>query len=307
MTGYDGYHELYAYIWSCPVNTINPLQCDLITSNGYGNPDKISATIISSAYLPQTYVPTPFQVVAGTLPIPTGVINQFIQISDSSNINNGVQRYDGNLFSSRPITVIILMPSILRSTYDIRLNIDYLSLVATGVDAVGSPILKNNIIQTIDIYSLQSNLLYVPKDIFDAGCGAQQTCLTLPACNNTLGCDGFSIPSSILVNSLPANGYKFSMSYRIGVPTANGPGSARKLLQFTTVENRQQPTTGGFIFTLKVDNLIIPKQTCTSTDKSINLNNKQSLNIIVITYSIMLIVYISISTLIFVCNFFNQK
>ncbi len=248
----DTSHSLYINTYTCPSSTSTG--CVLTNQNSANNADVVSATIKDSSYTTGTTVTqSPFTVQAGFLATPTSGVTTFSALS-YSNGTNGTQAFDGNLFVGQPVSLMILMPSALQATYDLRLNVASTNFTIYALDTQGNRI-SNAVIPSIDFTALQNSLLYSPKNTYDntAVCGASGAyCAKLPACNAILGCDGVSFSSTILKSLLPANGYQFVMSYRIGLPNANGQAANGRTLQSynpgddTTADPTNQPDRQAF-------------------------------------------------------------
>lgn len=238
----DGYHEFFVNNYNCPLNRVNDASCALVTASQFNLPDQVSATIVTSQYLENKITANPFSVETGFLPLPESSLGAISLVTVAPGAAAGLLRYDGNLFSSQPITVVIQLPANIRFTYDLRLNIIAANLTFIPLDNFGVPLSNSTLGRTFA--DIRTRLKYTTKNDFDAGCGARSECRKLPACLNTLGCDGFSIPAAQLKLLFPANGYRFSLSYAIALsaigPAASAlmaPGlpqavpSARRLLQ----------------------------------------------------------------------------
>lgn len=196
----------------------------------FGYPDQIKTTIVNSNYLAQSLDTNPFQVRNGFLPTPTSPVSLFQQLN-----SNALKAFDGNIFSNQPLTVMILLPDAIRPRYDLRLLIKPANMTIYPLDALGRQLNSSTSGYTgrnsIDWSDIALSTLFTTKNAFDDGCGAQLTCGRLNACNGILGCDGFSVPVAQLKSLMPANGYRFQLSYRIGLPNPDGsPASARQLL-----------------------------------------------------------------------------
>lgn len=238
----DAYHEFYVNNYNCPVTRINDAQCALITSSQFNLPDQIKATIVTSQYLENKVAFNPFFVQAGFLPTPIASLGSASLVTPALGQQFGLLRYEGNLYSSQPLTVIIQLPSQSVNNYDLRLVIDFNNVTFTPLDQAGVP-LVNSTLQR-NFASFRSSLLYTTKNDFDAGCGRDGSCKLLPACLNIKGCDGFSIGAVQLRQLIPANGYRFNLNYRVdlgGINSITGP--ARRLLQ-----TRQSLQNAGQIF-----------------------------------------------------------
>ena len=182
----------------------------------------------------------PFDVSAGILPFPAAAAAQINVLSSTFGVTNGLQRFDANLFQRQPLTIMIQLPPAVRNLFDLRINNIGTDVQITPIDSFGNTLPSTGITGN----QLAPNLLYVSKNVFDAGCGAANTCLKLPACNNILGCDGFSVPSSFLSSRINGNGFQFQISYRVGLTNSNGSppnaaalSSRRRLLQLSSSNN----------------------------------------------------------------------
>lgn len=197
-----------------------------------------TATILNSEYLSSEIFVNPFSVSAGFLPIPTSTIDSFTSLSTNNNIT-GIRRFSGNIFQQLPINVAVLLPTGSRDRYDLRLKLASNNMTIFGVDIFGNRLPGQ---PSIDWSVIATSTLYTSKTAFDAGCGAQQSCLKLPLCNNIPGCDGFSIPTRLLQNLLPANGYEFVMNYIIDldtIPTSGAFAQELAVPQRTLLSNKR--------------------------------------------------------------------
>lgn len=283
----DGVHNVFVSLRSCPVGGGGGggAACKPAELSPSGAPDLYSTVVKTSAYLAQSVAANPFSVAVGFLPTPNSPQSAFQLLStagSSSSSSSGqfgqVRQFDGNVGANQPATVAVLLPVALRTLYDLRLQLLNCSVVALdaegrrlGFDSNGSPLPEYSA-KTSALYREFANaLLYTAKDEFDAGCGARQSCFLLPACENSIGCDGFSVPVQQLRNLLPGNGYGFSVTYRIGLTNADGsPPNARidagRQLLAAGQDGEQQTYEGSMFFALQVDGESVTLENSTNND-----------------------------------------
>lgn len=233
----DAYHEFYVNNYNCPVARVNDASCALITASQFNLPDQIRATIVTSQYLENRVAINPFFVQAGFLPTPIASLGSASLVTVAPGDQFGLLKYEGNLFSSQPLTVVIQLPALSVFDYDLRLMLEYDNVTFTPLDQAGVPIGNSTLVR--NFASFRSSLLYTSKTDFDAGCGADGSCKLLPACLGVRGCDGFSIGSVQLKALVPANGYRFALNYRVDVSRV-GPASRRLLQQRTSLRDAGQ-------------------------------------------------------------------
>jgi len=237
-TSLDGVHTVNLNIYVCPANS-SSLSCVLSNPTPQNTASIVTANIQTNDFLSTSVTSNPFQALGGFLPTPTSAANTYIPLQDlfSSGVTSNTTFFDGNLFSSQPINVLILLPASNNLDLDLRLEIKPGNITIYPLDRLARRLITSTHL-SLDWASLAPNVLYTTKNAYDDGCGLAGSCQTMPACANIRGCDGFSIPSSILTTLMPANGYEFQLHYRVGLPNPDGsPGSARKLLQLNTVDD----------------------------------------------------------------------
>lgn len=242
-TALDGKHSVFVNVYSCPATRANDNFCGLIVNSAFNAPDQITATIQTNQYSLQTSTLNPFQVQGGILPYATAPISSFSSISDTYFYPSGLFKYDYNLFSSLPLTVIITFPTqVMQQTFDLRIQIDTNNFTLTPIDTQGNIIVGKPV---LNYASIRNSVTYTTKNDFDNGCGAANRCAKLPACtaNGLLGCDGFSISTSVLRNLATGNGYQLSINYKIGLTNPSGATpNARTLLAFESMMSATTPT-----------------------------------------------------------------
>lgn len=245
---YNALHRFWVYAWNCPDVRLNDELCLPISNSPLGYPDEVKVTTRSSHYLTQSLSNNPFSVQAGFLPFPTASLDGF---------TNGSSSYDGNLYSQQPVTPVILLPPDIRSVYDLHLNNASDQFVVLALNALGQPYVPGEIpVWRLTYQDLRPGLLYTAKvDYQTSDCASTQSCVLLPACVGIPGCDGLSIPVSFLRQLMPANGYRFSVQYEIGLPT--GKPASRRLLQ---LGQNETTSTGLLTFDLMFD--VLDTQQC---------------------------------------------
>ena len=235
-TAMDGYHSLWVNSYACTANTSPLSGCVLANQNSNNFPDQIQATIKDSVYNSAVTInANPFQVFAGFLPFPTAGISTFQPLTSTNGTANATQFFDGNIFVGQPITPIIYLTSQLQSTVDLRMLIAQSNMTIYALDSLGNR-MTNAAVNKLDFATLQTSLLYVPKNLYDnsATCGnTGQFCQKLPACSGILGCDGVSFSSVILKQYMPAVGYQFVIQFAEVLPYTTG----RMLLSYNEDDN----------------------------------------------------------------------
>jgi hypothetical protein len=132
------------------------------------------------------------------------------------------------------------MPPATQNTIDLRLLTLPGNITFTALDALGNTLSS----PVLDWSRIAVSTLYTTKNAYDAKCGAENTCSTMPACADVIGCDGFSVPAAILKQLLPANGYRITLAFRVNTIVA---AQSRQLLQTTTEESDDVSFTIRFI------------------------------------------------------------
>jgi hypothetical protein len=236
----DGLHTVFANVYECDASN----QCQLANQSPFGYPDQIQTTIISSNYLAQSIETNPFRVAGGFLPTPFSTLSSFNQLTDTVSPQGSPKRFDGNIFSNQPVTISVVLPPEIRTTYDLRLQLSSGNITIYPLNQVGARLGTSGTFNgtaydttgytgraSLDFSDIALATLFTPKNAYDDGCGAQLTCQKLSACNNIIGCDGFSVPVSQLRALMDANGYEFALTYKIGLTNPDGsPPNARSLL-----------------------------------------------------------------------------
>lgn len=190
--------------------------CTDCNASPTGDYDLLNLRYTTSSY-PDNSIEHSFRVSGGLLPTPVSNLNQgkilgtdnptYINISES---RNQQLRWD------KTLTYFIVLDEEIRSTYQLDLINDFTftPLSANGDQIYTSPVL--------DYTTLSPYLSYVTRSTTNG--------LTIPACNNIIGCDGFAVPVIHLKDKSPASGYRVNINYRITLPTTHG----RRLLQVGT-------------------------------------------------------------------------
>lgn len=228
----DGVHLVHVNTYTCPIN--NTVSCTLTNSNPDNNADVLTARIASSD--PQDFSANvnPFQITFGVLPTPDSIATDYIPLGGTVS-NTTVRLFDGNVFNNEPLNVLMLAPVQTQNDVDLRLDIFPGNITIYALDVLAQRLPG---VAPLDWRDIAASTIYTTKNAFDDGCGAEGTCLKMPACSSILGCDGFSVPSAVLQERMPANGYEFELAYRIGLPNPDGsPPNARRLLALTTVSD----------------------------------------------------------------------
>lgn len=124
------------------------------------------------------------------------------------------------------------------------------------LDALGNVIDR----PSLDWSRIAVSTLYTTKNAFDNGCGAANTCSIMPACLNIPGCDGFSVPSAILQQLLPANGYRINLAFRVNPLLA--ASQSRQLLQVANGgETDQISFTVRIVANQTITTVVVPETT----------------------------------------------
>lgn len=226
-TNLNALHTVFFHRRACPLSQAQVETCPFVTANA----ESASAVILGSSFLDASTTVDGFFVQSGFLDTPTADLTNATALHTA---NETIVIQETSL-----ITVAAVMQLASRSTYSLRtkienaetrivpLNEDNLPLSAT-TGYVGKALLTYN--------DFRSSLLYVSKTQFDQGCGIEDACLSLPACQNILGCDGFSLPASSLLRLMPAPRYSVTLTYLVVLPQTQAAPAARRLLQSTGFE-----------------------------------------------------------------------
>jgi hypothetical protein len=242
---YDGLHRTFVYHKACI-----GASCTNTSQSISGTPDEIRTLVQTPVFAATSLTSNPFQVQGGFLPVPTADATQFRQLTDQAATPLGVNTFDGNVFSKLPVTIGVFMPAAQRSDFDLRLLIGSSNITVYPLDSTGARALSSSP-ASLDFADIRNSLLYTTKNAI-AQCAPGDVCNNIPACSGILGCDGFSIPVSQLIALMPANGYGFSVAYRVllpGVPNTGSLVSRRRLLQTA----QDQPTDGNVYFRIRVN------------------------------------------------------
>lgn len=245
-TELNGLHTIYVNVYDCDASN----ECSLANQSPFGYPDQIQTRIISSNYLAQSIASNPFRVAGGFLPTPFSQLDAFNRLTDNIDPTGAVRRFDGNVFSNQPVTIAVVLPQEIRNRYDLRLQLNAGNVTIYPLNPVGIRLGTTGTfngtvfdttgytgVESLDFSDIALATLFTPKNAYDDGCGAQLTCQKLSACNNILGCDGFSVPVAQLRSLMDANGYEFELTYKIGLTNPDGSTpNARTLL---SVDNEQ--------------------------------------------------------------------
>lgn len=235
-TNLNGIHSLELNSYVCPTGSTT-VGCVLSNPTADNSASTVTASITRNDFLSTTSTSNPFQAVGGFLPTPTSGPNTFMAMDDLFGDNTtNVNGFDGNLFSYQPLTVLLLLPTASQNAIDLRLELTPGNFTIYPVDRQAQRLSAG---QVLDWAMIAPNTIYTAKNAYDDGnCAVNGNCETMPACTGIRGCDGFSVPSSILLALSPANGYQFDLRYRVGLPNQDGtPGTARKLLQVNSVSD----------------------------------------------------------------------
>ncbi len=227
-TALDGKHIYYVNSYSCPQNRINDNYCALVVNSAYNYPDPVVATIQTSEYSLTTATLNGFEVQAGFLPYATAPLSSLNVISDTYYTPNGIYKFDPVMWNNLPMTVVIVYPTaLMQASYDLRMTIDT-TLTIVPTDPLGNVISSRPV---ITFPQIRASLTYTTKNDYDNGCGSASKCMKLPACNGILGCDGFTISTSILRSLSLGDGYQININYRVGLPNADGSTPNARTLQ----------------------------------------------------------------------------
>ncbi len=231
-TALNGIHSVLVNTYICPL-TSNTTGCTLSNTNPSNTPDAITASVIFSDAPEITANTNPFQVSSGFLPTPSSSASEYNALSNSFSNTTNVTRFDGTVYGGQPINLLVLLPASTQNDLDLRLETDYTNLTVRALDTLGD-LLPG--VQALNWPDVAASVIYTTKNVYDDGCGLTGLCSRMPACSSILGCDGFSLPSVILQQLRPANGYQFELSYRVGLPNPDGSvaSARRKLLALTT-------------------------------------------------------------------------
>lgn len=243
-TSLDGLHRVFVRHQAC-----NGGVCNITAQAALSTLDEIRTVVQTPVFSATSLSANPFQVQGGFLPVPTADSTQFRQLTDQPGTNSNVSTFDGNVFSRQPITIAVFMPAALRADYDLRLLINSGNTTIFPLDTNGLRV-TTSVPAFLDFSDIGNALLYTTKNAL-LQCAAGDVCANIPACSGILGCDGFSIPVAQLQALMPANGYGFAASYRVGLPGVPQTGAlvSRRLLQ--TAE--PQATDGNVYFRIRVN------------------------------------------------------
>lgn len=242
----DGLHTTFVSHQACAGSV-----CANTSQTALGSPDVIRALVQTPVFAATSVASNPFSVQGGFMPVPTADATQFKQLTDQAATPSGVNTFDGNIFSRQPVTIALFMPAAQRADFDLRLLINPGNTTIYPLDSNGVRVFTS-VPASLDFNDIKNALLYTTKNALPQ-CAVGDVCNNIPACNGILGCDGFSIPVTQLQALMPANGYGFAATYRVGLPGVPQTGSlvSRRLLQ--TSPQAQQPTDGNVYFRIRVN------------------------------------------------------
>lgn len=222
-SGLDGLHRFFVNIYNCPRTRTDDSLCMLVVNTVNGYPDEIKSYISTLQYPDSSQGYNPWNVQTAFLSTPTSTIASITNY----NLN---QTNDTNLFTTQAITPIILLPSTLQSAYDLRMMNSSSQFFITPLNGIGQPFLNTGGYSQLTYQQIRPGLLNpIKNDYYNQNCTITQHCQLLPACNGIPGCDGFSVAVAYLKQLMPANGYRFSISYQVNTQSSSGP--YRRLLQ----------------------------------------------------------------------------
>ncbi len=264
-TTLNALHTLFFYRRVCPLSQVQVETCPFVTSS----PETVSARILGSSYLETTSTVNGFFVQSGFVDSPTADLSDPAAVMAS---NGTVHIKDTSL-----VTLVAVMQLASRSTYSLRAKIQ-------NAETRIVPLNDDNLpLNQVSGYSgkalltyndFKSSLLYVSKTQFDQGCGIEDSCLSLPACQNILGCDGFSLPASSLLRLMPAPRYAITFAYKVVLPLTQPTPAARRLLQTGDFDLRDTYT---FVIELTptfsnttVTNSTLVNGTCTAQNETVS-------------------------------------
>lgn len=219
-TALDSKHTIFFYRRICMyLGDDWDFGCTLYNEYSNGHPHEASAYIVQSVYRDQEDTASQFLVSSGFLPQQNRPLEEAIDPAITGNLQ---------LAASDAITIFTALSPQSRNRYDLNVNTDSSVTYITALDVRGLPISG---LPELSYSNIRARVLYTVKSDFNNGCGAAGTCNLLPACEGIIGCDGFSLPAAQLRSIIPADQYRITVGYTVGVPIAP---AGRRLLQTST-------------------------------------------------------------------------
>lgn len=228
-TSLNALHTVFFQRRACPLSQGQVETCPFVTPSA----ESVSAVIQGSSFLDASTTVDGFFVQSGFLDTPVADLTNALVLQSS---NETIIIQEASL-----ITLAAVMQLASRSTYSLRTKIQNAETRIVPLNENNIPLSATtnyNGKALLTYNDFRSSLLYVTKTQFDQGCGIEDSCLSLPACQGVLGCDGFSLPASSLLRLMPAPRYSITMSYSVVLPQTQPAPASRRLLQSNGFDRR---------------------------------------------------------------------